>query len=143
MIDRRGIYPAELWIFSEWQEESPQMTLHTIVLDPCFPIISDGETVGISDNRFHPTVPAWFGGLYGLKSVASFIGMERNELAQLFSSNPYDRAVAYKAAADYHGSENFDSSPRVFGNIREATSFCNRMLAQIKKAEALPDGLGR
>jgi hypothetical protein len=119
------------------------MTLHTIVLDPCFPIISDGVTVGISNNRFHPTVPAWFGDLHRLKSVASFIGMERNELAQLFCGNPYDRAIAFKATADCHGPENFDSDPRVFGTKREANSFCNRMLAQIKEVEALPDGLGR
>jgi hypothetical protein len=150
MIDRRGIYPAELWVFSEWLEESPQMTLHTIVLDPCYPVISDGETVGLSDNRFHPSMAAWFGDLhklkwdlYKLKSVSSFIGMECNELAQLFCGNPYDRAIAYAAVADYYGLGNFDSYPRVFDTKREAKSFCKRMLAQIKKAEALPDGLGR
>jgi hypothetical protein len=143
VIDRRGIYPAELWVFSEWQEESPRMTLHTIVLDPCFRVYHEDGYYGIGDNLYHPHLYAWFGKFRDLNAVASCVGVEYNELLQLFCGTPYDRAVAFKAVADYHGLANFDSDPRVFGTKREAKSFCSRMLAQIKKAEALPDGLGR
>jgi hypothetical protein len=144
MIDRRGIYPAELWVFSEWLEESPQMTQHNIVLEHCFQI--EDERCGvytIGSNIHHPYSTEWFGSHHNLKGAADCMGMDIQELRLLFCGNPYDRAIAYKAVADYHGLANFDSNPRVFGTKREAKSFCNRMLAQIKKAEALPDGLGR
>lgn len=141
MIDRRGIYPAELWVFSEWQEESPQMTLHTIVLKPCFLIRNEtrgGYDVGA--NVYHTYSPEWFGDRSSTAEVSSFVGMDREEFCRLFCGNPYNRAIAYDAVASYYGLAEFDQSPRTFTTKREAKAFCNRMLSQIKKAEALPDG---
>jgi hypothetical protein len=120
------------------------MTQHNIVLEHCFQI--EDERCGvytIGSNIHHPYSTEWFGSHHNLKGAADCMGMDIQELRLLFCGNPYDRAIAYKAVADYHGLANFDSNPRVFGTKREAKSFCNRMLAQIKKAEALPDGLGR
>lgn len=141
MIDRRGIYPAELWVFSEWTEEDTRMTLHQIVLEPCFLIQNErlgGHDVGA--NVYHTYSPEWFGDRSSTAAVSSSIGMDREEFCRLFCGNPYDRAVAYAAIASHYGLANFDTAPRIFTTKREAKAFCNRMLAQIKKTEALPDG---
>lgn len=48
----------------------------------------------------------------GLDDVASFVGSTRAELEADFSSaDPVKRAWAYRAVADYHGWDNFDSYP--------------------------------
>ena len=141
MIDRRGIYPAELWVFSEWQEESPTMTLHTIILEHCFQIEDTRCGVyTIGSNIYHPYSPEWFGTRYHIQGVADCIGMDVKELRLLFCGNPYDRAIAYDAVASYFGLIEFDQYPSTFDTKREAKAFCRRMLAQIKKAQALPDG---
>ena len=140
MVDRRGIYDPELLVFSEWTEESPTMTLHTIELEPCFPIDRDNGCHDIGDNIHHTYMAAWFGKHEDLESLASFIGIEPLKLRQLFCGNPYDRAQAYGAVADYWGLANFDQYPRTFTTKREARAFCNRMLSQIKRADSLPDG---
>lgn len=140
MIDRRGIYPAQLWVFSEWMEESPQMTLHHIVLEHCFQVRDSEGNYTICDNVYHPQSATWFGSPADLEKVSSFIGMDLVDFRRLFCRNAYDRAMAYDAVASYFGLIEFDQYPRVFDTKREAKSFCNRMLAQIKKTEALPDG---
>lgn len=141
MIDRRGMYPAELWVFSEWTVYSPQWTLYQIILEPCFLIQNEQEgEYDIGANVYHTCSPEWFGDRSRTAVVSSFIGMDREEFCRLFCGNSYDRAVAYDAVASHYGLENFDTAPRFFTTKREARAFCSRMLSQIKKAEALPDG---
>lgn len=77
----------------------------------------------LSDNKFHPDFPVWFASpeteqqtrpqdTTYLSKVAESIGMDLDELRMLFcSDNPVERAQAYRAVADYHGIENFDSYP--------------------------------
>ena len=141
MIDRRGFYPAELWVFSEWQEESPTITLHRIVLEHCHQFRDAQGDYHLGDNTYHPHQSAWFGGKSQLKEVASFIGMDPVDFRRLFCRNAYDRAIAYDAVASYFGLTEFDQYPRTFDTKREAKAFCRCMLAQIKKSGSAPGWL--
>lgn len=139
MIDRRGFYPAELWVFNGWDDKAPTFK-HHIVLDICFQVQDCDGNYTLCDNVYHPHLTAWFGSVEDIERVSSFIGMNPADFRRLFCRNAYDRAVAYDAVATYFGLIEFDQYPTFFDTKQEAKAFCRRMLSQIKKAETLPDG---
>lgn len=104
--DETGVYPPEAEFLSiDDDGERTNYTVHRVVLECC-------TDVGgiLSDNKFHPDYPAWFA--RDMASMASFIGQPEGELrAALCSTDPIERAHAYRAIGDYHGWDNLDSYP--------------------------------
>jgi len=131
MIDKRGIYTPELWVYVEESK-----SLYTIVLERCF----DTGNYEVSDNRFHTKKPAWFGGHGDLLSVARSVGTTHYHLMRtLCSSDPLERASAYYDIALCHGIMNFDEQPIEF-TIKEARYIIKRLLSQIAQASKWEDG---
>ncbi len=86
----------------------------------------DEATDTLSANRFHPLHAEWFAHNTaeraarpqdgkGLEEIASFIGMEKEDLIALFlSSDPCERAHAWRAVGDFHGFDNLDEYPETY-----------------------------
>ena len=107
-LDRTGVYPPEAELLETDEADHPTWQLHRFILDRCTYI--DGV---LSDNAYHPSLPAWFAA--GLGNVASTAGSTRDELiAQLCSEDPIQRAMAYRDIGMYHGFDNFDAYPRTY-----------------------------
>lgn len=109
--DETGVYAPEMVRVEppsdEMDLDSPKARweLRRAILEPCTYI--NGI---LSDNPFHPAHPVWFAD--DIESLASFIGMESEELIALFlSSDPCERAHAWRAVGDYFGWDNLDSYP--------------------------------
>jgi hypothetical protein len=142
MVDRRGSYNPELWIFVESTDDDPKMMRYAVTLEHCFQYDNDG-IIQLGTNIYHPHIAEWFGTNASIKAMADYVGMKPEELRLKFCGNTHDRACAYGVAIDYYGVDEFDHYPLAFENARKAKAFCNRMLRQIEKARALPDGCGR
>lgn len=64
----------------------------------------------LSDNRFHPTLAAWFADR--LEAMADTFGTTSADLIALFTSDkPLDRAEAWRTVGEYFGYDNLDSYP--------------------------------
>ena len=132
MIDRRGVYDPELWIYDP---DLHPNAIYCIVLEQCHKI--DDHTIG--DNRFHPEKITWFGEREELQSVSNTMDIPVWKLMDHLCGNPYERAIAYKALADYHGYVNFDSSPWLVGRSR-IKKLIKKCQVQINKASNWEDG---
>ena len=131
MIDKRGIYTTELWVYDEEIKN-----LSTIVLGRCFEI----EGFEVSDNRFYTKKPAWFGTRDNVLSIARTSGVTKDQLIDMLcSSDPLKRASAYYDIALCHGIMNFDELPREF-TTKEARYIIKRLLSQIAQASKWEDG---
>ena len=127
-IDETGVYDPELEVLEliegdtedEYnddeelvQEGDMKWEVHRFPLERC--TFRNGI---LSDNEFHPDLPAWFADK--IESVASFVGSSAEELIEYLCGEDVKlRAIAYKAIADYHGINNFDDYPITFDNRRE------------------------
>lgn len=90
--DETGVYPeeAEFLVVDNEDDEDSTYTIYRILLD-----VAPDE---------------WF--LEDLESIADHVGSTKEELVKALSSrDPLDRAYAYKAVAEYHGWDEFDSYP--------------------------------
>lgn len=98
----------------------------------------------LSDNQFHPDYPAWFAEPesqrsevpqdFYLSSVAKYVDFDLYDLIKAFCSNdPLERAVAYKAVADYHGINNIDSYPLTFDSRKEVEKRYEAILKQLNE----------
>lgn len=141
MVDRRGNYEAELWI---WDPD--KLTMATVVLERCFPVFRKGQDPPYFDksalgtNRFHPHKPEWFGDVENLESVAGYIGSRFDDLVGALGSNsPIHRAHGYKALVSYHGIENFDSYPGPHDE-EYAKRLLEELTDQIERASRWDDG---
>jgi hypothetical protein len=134
MVDRRGSYDPELWIYEEWSGEDPHRRLYQMTLEQCFRINNDVGEEQVGANRYHPHLPEWFGTHERLTDVANFIGTSAEELAIKLCGNAHDRARAYMDLISYHGPRNFCPDPQDMTK-REATTFINKMLRQIKQSQ--------
>lgn len=129
MIDRRGVYSPELWV---WDPD--KMSLHSIGLDRCH---KTGN--GVGENEYFPNYQSWFGDIKNIKSVCDSCGWKQSEfIGSLVNSDPSVRARAYYDIALTHGIENFDSEPEKYA---EAEVFIGRLMRQIKESELWSDGL--
>lgn len=146
LVDRRGVYAPEL-ILIESFDDSSSRRLSNIVLDR-LTVIKDrsantgrpeDDWAGLSDNKYHVDSVAWFGDLDDLQDVASFIGDDLYSFMRtLLSNDPVDRALGYKALADYHGVTNFDTPQEL--TEEKAKLMCSRFLKQIEGSESWHDG---
>lgn len=132
LVDKRGIYDPELWIF-----DADEMELTRFSITQCTRCPSDENS--LSDNRFHSDSPAWFAKAGGIAGVASFCGMSDYQFRGLLSSSdPVERATAYLTLYQYHGAENFGGAEKI--DRKFAAKICRRALTQIRQAENWSDG---
>jgi len=121
-VDETGVYAPEAELL-EVIEEGDEISweVRRFILEPCTYI--DGI---LSDNKFHPQYPAWFAtpepekakrpqDTTYLSNIASCQGLAVEELIKQFcSTDPIQRAWAYRAVGEYHGFANLDEYPLVF-----------------------------
>ncbi len=144
LVDRRGLYRPELHL---WEPE--ECKLYRVTCEQLWRIPSNESRDpatnrqpenGVSDNRFHPYLPAWFGNLAALQSVADSIGSELSEFVdRLTAENAVTRVSAFIDLIGYWGPAEFDSYPLDL-TAREAKALCSKCLKQITAAERLQDG---
>lgn len=119
--DTTGAYGFEAELLEEPTErelDDARWTVRHVCLDRCkLQRSEDGASVYLVSHRYEPCWPhplasyaEWFA--RDLDGVASAIGSTREELEeQLCSEDGALRAQAYRAIADTHGWDNFDSEP--------------------------------
>lgn len=140
LVDRTGTYDPELLILEI--DDDGRRWLTTIVLEPLTRIESADGFHGLSDNKFHPELAAWFGDSASLKSIANFSGRPYYALLDSFLSGcPVERAFAYKDAVMYFGVANLNSECRELPS-ENAKALCETMLAQIEQAKTWHVGYG-
>ncbi len=117
--DLTGVYSPECVLLTPLDDENGNDTgkweVRRFCADKCTFI--DGV---LSDNRFHPSKPAWFARKdetrpqdgNGLADIASFCGQTEEELIALFTSDDAcKRAHAWRLVGEYHGFANLDAYP--------------------------------
>lgn len=142
LVDRRGNYCPELWILEPVGEDSygdpTEWKLAQLLMEPCTRTLTGPGKFHVSDNRYHPDKPSWFGGFDDLCSIASFVGESAEKLALSLCGNLLERATAWKAVHDYHGPQSEEETL----NKRSAKALCSRMLRQIEASGSWHDGAG-
>ncbi len=127
-IDLNGEYEPELEVLEVFDEDSdrPIWQVFRFILSKCTYI--NGI---LSDNKYHPDKSAWFAKSKAeraarpqdttyLENVANSMDYPEEDMVRdLCGDNVIARAMAYKAIADYHGLDNFDSYPLQFTNMAE------------------------
>lgn len=114
-IDRTKQYEAEIELLdvADTEDEQPQWKIYRTPIDRC--TFVDGV---LSDNKFHPELPAWFA--KSLPSIAETAGIDELALiTALCGEDIVQRAEAYRDIASYHGWENFDAYPRMYAKRSE------------------------
>ena len=125
-IDEAGHYPPEVEKIDP--DVNGKWEVHRAVLETCTYV--NGV---LSDNPFHPNMPAWFADDLG--SVSAAMGMEREELIRKFSSDDaVQRAEAWRCVADYWGWQNLDQYP---------LTLTRREVEQRLKCNGIPEVLAR
>lgn len=118
-LDETGVYPPEAeYLEVLYESNDPRYKVYRFSLDKC--TYQNGI---LSDNKFHPELPAWFAAPEAkkaerpqdrtyLSNVASYCGWEVEALIEsLCSDDPVARAEAYDCVGEFHGFENFDNYP--------------------------------
>lgn len=125
--DETGIYAPEadyLWINDDVHGK-PCAQLHRFILEPCTFI--DGV---LSDNPFHPTHPVWFADK--LADIAQTCDVAELDLLRMFtSSDPLDRAHAWRSVGEYHGFDNLDAYPLTFDNLFRLARYARKYRANL------------
>lgn len=140
MIDQRGVYDPELWIWEPTGENDDLGKLGGMwfchSMDNCCACTKDGAL--ISDNRFHPDYPAWWSDT--LPNVATFIGESTDRLKEwILSSDPVTKAQAWQTLISYHGHEEFGDTGLALSPAK-GKSLCRKALASIERSKKLKDG---
>lgn len=131
MVDETSTYPYELWLFEVPENENEPTVEYRILLEPC--TYQNGH---ISDNKYHPEYPAWFGTQERLAEMAEECGISILELISWFcSDDPVERAMAYQIAIDWHGPYEFDQYPLVFETKKEKKDLKTRMQQWLNEIE--------
>jgi hypothetical protein len=116
--DKTGVYPEEGELLVVPEDENGEYTIYRFILERC--TFTDGV---LSDNKFHPLHCAWWATTpekmkerpqdgKGLTDIASFTGMDEEELVTQFcSEDALQRAMAYRAVGEYHGFHELDHEP--------------------------------
>lgn len=111
-VDETGVYPPEMERCEPM--ENGNVEIRRVPLDAC--TFAAGV---LSDNKFHPTLVAWFAGTRSdpwehLKAMGSTMDRTVGKYLALFTSaNPLERATAWRDVGDYFGWDNLDSYPRM------------------------------
>lgn len=141
LVDRTGVYNPVLLILEG--DCANGHSLHDIELDSLIRIKDEDDRLdSLSDNRFNPDVPAWFGDKKSLQDLANFSGHSYDSLLNSFlSSCPVERAFPYMSAFLFYGSENLGGNPRKITN-EKAEALCEAMLSQIEQTKTWHIGYG-
>lgn len=123
-VDETGVYQPEAELVEcpcddiDLYSPKARWTVYRFILEPC--TYSNGI---LSDNPFHPELPAWFATPEALhverpqdttylSRVANTCGIPLGELiADFCSKDPIKLAAAYRAVGEYHGFDNLDQDP--------------------------------
>lgn len=142
LVDRTGVYSPELLVLDPSDDDGSEHQLYTILLEPLIRIKDEDGNHGLSDNKYHPDYPAWFGEFEKLKALSESCGRFYSELLGSFlSSCPVERAFAYLNVASYWGFANFDEYPRSL-TASKAKLLCETMLTQIEESKTWHQGYG-
>lgn len=136
MIDKRGIYTPELWVFEPDEEDEKKGRLCRFSIEHL--TRCKGNENCLSDNRFHNDIPAWFGKESDLKRVAETFGVSFYTLHSELQGAPGERAHHYYSLFFYHGADNFGGWEDI--ERREAVKLCKKAMRQIQQAEKWVDG---
>lgn len=151
LVDRRGIYPPTVVTINaelpDDDDDCGDRIVHRIELDELTVIKGADQAptlgnnwIGLSDNKFHPNLIAWYGRRESLKKVADSVGCEIGRfMNMLIANDPIEKMTAFMAIVDYHGPVNFDSYPETV-DADKARLMCDRFLAQIAESEKWHDG---
>ena len=134
--DTSGVYAPEAeWLeVPEADDSGRPYRVYRFILEPC--TFQGGV---LSDNPFHPTLPAWFAtpererqtrpqDTTYLADVARMMGTTRRALVKLFcSADPIDRAHAWRMIGEYHGWENLDQYPLTLSREEAETRYAGRI----------------
>lgn len=107
LVDETGVYPPELEILEvpDDEESKEPRVVYRVVMEPHTYV--DGV---LSDNPSHPSHPVWYAD--DLKAICLCVDWKVKEIIECFcSSDPLERARAYRAVADYCGWHQFDQYP--------------------------------
>lgn len=155
LVDRTGVYCPVLVLlqrfllndsdqnrFDEGDETVVTHQLVSIELEPLTTIKDDnGRYIGVSDNKYHVDVAAWFGGQDSIFNVSKYAGHRTPEsfMLSLISSCPTERAYAYLNLVRYYGSDEFSAEPNKI-QYKKAKLFVDRMYAQMEEAKGWHQG---
>lgn len=143
IVDRTGVYDPELLILDVNEDDKSPYLLNSIVLEPLIRIKAEDGFHKLSDNKYHPEMPAWFGDAKSLQSIANSSGRRPYYalLDSFLSSCPVERGLAYMDAVRHFGTEEFNSEPRELTH-EKAKALCDTMLAQIQQTKTWHIGYG-
>ena len=144
-VDATGVYTPEVayLVAPDEDPEDPRKaawTVYRFIIEPCTFI--DGI---LSDNKFHPTNPAWFAGTEAerserpqdttyLKNIARSISEDVDTFAQHFlSTDVRERAFAWLEVGHYHGFENLDTYPTHLTREEATMRYAQEMVADIER----------
>jgi len=135
MVDKRGVYTPELWIFN-------LATWSTVDLIQCYEVKNeDFDFPAVSDNKYYMDKPSWFGKREQLKSVAETNGSDLYDLKnKLCSACPALRAEGYIMLVNSYGVENFD----FYSDVKtpaETKLLCKKLIRQAAQASKWRDGI--
>ena len=107
-VDKTGAYPPEVECLEEPQESEAQVWIvYRFVLEPCTYI--NGI---LSDNPYHPEIPALFARDYRLRDMAEAVGLSAADFAYLFcSDDAVTRARAWREVGLAWGFDELDDCP--------------------------------
>lgn len=105
-VDATGTYPPEVVTWDEFPDgDNSTVSVYRFRCEPCTCVNGC-----LSDNSFHPLLPAWFAS--DLDKVAECMGGTMADMIDcLISSDPLRNAGAWLDIGSYHGMENLDSYP--------------------------------
>lgn len=138
LVDRTGVYRSELLLLTV---DDDGYRRASIVMDDLMRIKRANGLHELSDNRFHPHHPAWFGRAKGLEELASYSGKRYEELvAGFLSSSPLENASCWLDLERYYGIENFDHPRKVEED--KASQIVKTFFRQIEEAKSWHEGYG-
>lgn len=138
LVDRTGVYSPELLLLTV---DDDGYRRASILMDKLIRIKRANGLHELSDNRFHPNVPAWFGKTNDLQELASYSGRRYEELvAGFLSSSPLENASCWFDLEKYHGIENFDHPLKVEED--KANEMVEMFFRQIEEAKSWHEGYG-
>jgi hypothetical protein len=122
--DLTGVYTEEAEVLESPEDDSGEWTVYRFALDRC--TLANGI---LSDNAFHPEIPAWFSD--DIDAIASATGDNASLIRSSFcSSDPLQRANVYRLLGEHSGFINLDQYPTTFTDRAEVEARYSESNAQ-------------
>ena len=131
LIDKTGVYPPEMEVWEAPDGDVEHWERARFIMDPC--TYRDGV---LSDNPYHPELPAWWAADGWLASCANTNGVTGLELInQLCSDDPVERAQGYYSLYLCHGGQEITAGEvEVWKSRGQVGTVMRNYLRQMKKA---------